>query len=141
MGRRRAQGQAGGRLLLAWGVLAWGGATSRLAGVRDGRGPRRPRPVVLRLGGHVHSAPWWFTMWLPHLPARPHRPTNRRIRKPMNRFATGFSTAAAATVNSRAGVRQFGHPRGASDRADPPRGSPLMRAETLAAPCATGARS
>jgi hypothetical protein len=60
-----AQGQAGVRLLLAWGVLSLGAATSRLAGVRDGRGPRRPRPVVLRLGGHVHSGPWWFTVWLP----------------------------------------------------------------------------
>src|SRR5262249_55280458 len=46
----------------------------------------------------------------------------------------------AATVNSRAGVRQFGRPRGASHRGDPPRGLPLMRAEALA-PCATGARS
>src|SRR6516162_8041947 len=98
MGRRRAQGQAGGRLLLAWGLLAWGAATSRLAGVRDGRGPRRPRPVVLRLGGHVHSAPWWFTMWLPHMPARPHRPTHRRIRKPMNRFATGFFDGGVTVI-------------------------------------------
>src|SRR2546430_5341629 len=43
---------------------------------------------------------------------------------------------AVATVNSRAGVRQFD----AADWADPPRGSPLM-AEALTAPCATGARS
>src|SRR5215468_1023404 len=40
---------------------------------------------------------------------------------------------AATTVNFRAGVWQFGRPRGASDRAHPPRGSPLIRAEALAA--------
>src|SRR5215469_5718466 len=91
MGRRGAQGQAGGRLLLAWGGLFWGAATSRLAGVRDRRGPRRPRPVVLRLSG-------WFTMWLPHMPARPHRPTHRRIRKPMNRFATGFFDGGVTVI-------------------------------------------
>src|SRR5215471_1262905 len=50
-----------------------------------------------------------------------------------------FELDLLKTVNFRAGVWQFGRPRGASDSA-PPRGSPLMGAETLA-PCATGARS
>src|SRR5215510_6012269 len=86
MGRRRVQGQAGERL-----PLAWGAATSWLADAR------RPRPLVLLLrlaGGHVHSGPWYFTMWLPHLDSCPlaliDHPTRRISRKPMNRFATAF---------------------------------------------------
>src|SRR6516165_7885200 len=114
MVRRRAQGQAGGRLPLAWGAarlplawgaarlpLAWGAATSRLAGVRDWRGPRRPRPVVLRLGGHVHSGPWWSPCgsltWTCPLALIDH-PTSRTIRKPTNRFATVFSMAAVTII-------------------------------------------
>src|SRR5215831_16192026 len=48
---------------------------------------------------------------------------------------------AAATVNSRAGVQQFGRRRRAFDRAFSPLWSPPMRIEGEAAPCATGARS
>src|SRR5262249_32117395 len=42
---------------------------------------------------------------------------------------------AAAAVSSRAGVRQFGRPRRASDRADPPPGLRRTQTEAQAAPC------
>src|SRR5262245_57412155 len=96
MVRRRAQAQAGGRL-----PLTGGAATSRLAGVRDRRGPRRPRPVVLRLDGHLHSGPWWSPCgsltWTCPLALIDH-PTRRINRKPINRFATVFSMAAVTVI-------------------------------------------
>src|SRR5262249_55474630 len=105
MVRRRARGQAGGRLPLAWGAarlpLAWEAATSRLAGVRDRRGPWRARTVFLRLGGSAHRGPWWspcgsFT-WTCPLALITH-PTRKINRKPINRFATVFSMAAVTVI-------------------------------------------
>src|SRR5262249_43169065 len=53
----------------------------------------------------------------------------------------GDRSPVAATVHSRAGVRQFGRRRRARDQALSPLDSPPMRTAAQAAPCATDAKS